>query len=480
MSIEDVPVRPKLGLRDYETYAELRPAVDRLKEAASRAALGKRRVVMLNSTARGGGVAEMMPGLLGLFMDLGVDVRWLIISPTEIEFFDLTKRLHNLIHGSDGIDISKGDLDVYERTSQNLAANLTDHLRKEDLVVVHDPQPAGCGALAQRNLGFTAVWRCHIGLDGENEATRKAWSFLLPWLSDYAVNVFSVPSYVPKDLVSRSTIIPPGIDPLGHKNRALSVHKLTGILYSAGLIDSSQPMLYPRFPHLAQRLQPDGTFGSPTEPEDIGLLFRPIVTQVSRWDKLKGWDTLISAFVKLKRRHADDPRIRLTRLVLAGPDPASIQDDPEGQKVFEELARTWSELDADIQKDIAVLSLPMEDQKQNALMVNAIQRCSSVVVQASRREGFGLTVSEALWKAIPVLGTGAAGIRAQLEDGVHGRIVPDPEDAESMSLALMDLLSRPDQRASWGLNGRMRTGQEFLVLSQAQRWLSLLGRLNGA
>jgi trehalose synthase len=186
--------------------------------------------------------------------------------------------------------------------------------------------------------------------------------------------------------------------------------------------------------------------------EDIGLLTRPIVTQISRWDRLKGWAPLVRAFAHLKRElhegrsNGRDPlhrrRLELVRLVLAGPDPASVADDPEGREVMDELRALFVELPDRIQRDIALVALPMSDRNQNALMVNAIQRASSVVVQNSIREGFGLTITEAMWKQIPVLSNSrAAGPRQQIRDGLDGRLIEDPENDEELAAAIDALLA---------------------------------------
>ena len=471
-------------LADYEAFSHLAPAVDTLRNAAREPvrALDGRTVWMVNSTAQGGGVAEMLPKVIGLLRELGVDARWVVIQPEEEQFFTLTKRLHNLLHGAGTPHVANDDAELYEAVSRRLANAFEPQIGPDDLVVVHDPQPAGMGALLQQRLGARFVWRCHIGLDEQNASTRAAWDFLRPWLEAYDETVFSLPAYVPDFLQGEAEIIHPAIDPLSHKNRPLSPHKLAGVLSNAGLVGTAHPVVTPPFATPALRLQPNGAFAPALHSEDLGLLFRPVVTQVSRWDRLKGWAPLLEAFVHLKRERfskrdglsdRDRRRLDLVRLVLAGPDPDSIQDDPEGLEVFQKICGLWLDLDPELQRDVAVVSLPMASRKVNALMVNALQRCSSIVAQNSLQEGFGLTVTEAMWKGCPVMGSRAAGIRAQLVDGETGRLV-EAADPHAVAHTLGEMLRQPKQRTAWGRNATRRVYDHFLVFTQVRRWLEVL------
>ena len=199
------------------------------------------------------------------------------------------------------------------------------------------------------------------------------------------------------------------------------------------------PVVPLAFPETAKRLRGDGTFGPADRDGGIGLLFRPIITQISRWDRLKGFGPLLDAFVTLKSlrpRCADEfslrhrHRLGILRLVLAGPDPEAVADDPEGQEVLAELIDAYRALPPSLQDDIALISLPMDSRRDNALMVNALQRCSALIVQNSLREGFGLTVTEGMWKNTGMLGSRACGIRQQIRDGIEGRLIDDPEDSD--------------------------------------------------
>jgi trehalose synthase len=206
---------------------------------------------------------------------------------------------------------------------------------------------------------------------------------------------------------------------------------------------------------------------------------------VSRWDRLKGFEPLMQAFRALKlglvSRPAHDVRhrrrIELARLVLAGPDPSSsIQDDPEGVSVLKSLCKRYVGLEPDVREDIALLALPMGSRKANALMVNALQTCSDIVVQNSLREGFGLTVTEAMWKRTPVLGSArACGIRAQVRDGVDGVLVADPGDPEEIAEAMHRMLADEDQLEAWGRSGALRVYNQFLIFAELRRWLEVLG-----
>lgn len=484
----DIPPGPSLD--DYAAHLHLAPLVQGLRDQARplAARLRGRTVWMVNSTATGGGVAEMLPRLVSTLGELGVRTRWIVMGSDEHRFFSLTKRLHNLIHGAGEARIDDTDRAVYDAVSLANHEMLAEHVAPGDVVVAHDPQPAGAVAILRKRFPIEAIWRCHIGLDREDERTRLAWSFLEPWLEPYDRAVFSVQAYVPPFLRERAVVIPPAIDPLSHKNRELNIHKLTGVLAASCLLPQAHPQISEPFSQPAHRLQPDGTFAPALEPEDLGLLYRPIVTQVSRFDRLKGFLPLLRGFARLRALGAehghrlperDRKRLEIVRLVLAGPDPRGVRDDPEGEEVLEELCSAWRELSPRLQQDIAILVLPMVSRKENALMVNALQRCSTVVAQCSLREGFGLTATEAMWKGCPVLVTHAAGLRAQVRPGIDGALVHDPEDAEELAIALGFMLTAAKQRTIWGKNGQRRVADEFLIFSQVRRWLELLAKETG-
>jgi trehalose synthase len=486
--IRRVPVTPAASLDDYSAVAHLAGAVAELKleaqEVASR--LSGRTVWMVSSTARGGGVAEMLPPIVSILRDLGVRVEWVVIGSTEPAFFELTKRLHNLIHGEGDPELTGADRALYERVNRENAAGLRELLAPGDLLVVHDPQPLPL-AMQLRDTGpFTTVWRSHIGLDMENAATRAAWEFLAPYLDAYQGAVFSAPEYIPERLAGRASVIYPGIDPLSPKNRELSIRQTVEAMCRGGLITCPGPTVGERYLGLAQRLLPDGVWAPVVAADDFGLLTRPIVTQVSRWDRLKGYLPLLEAFIALKRQlpatTSLDPihrrHLELVRLVLAGPDPSAIQDDPEGRRVLDELVGVYRTLPAEAQRDVAILLLPLHSLEENALMVNALQRASTIVAQNSLREGFGLTIAEAMWKRVPVLSNSrACGPRQQVRDGLDGRLIADPEDRDQLRQAISDMLGDPARLERWGHAAQRRAHDHLLVFDQLRAWGRLLGTL---
>jgi trehalose synthase len=482
--IDFVTTRHGLALGHYAKIAVLAGPVAALRGEAARLGprLQGRTVWMVNSTSQGGGVAEILLPMVSLLEELGVPTRWAVIGSDEARFFALTKRLHNLIHGQGDPTLSQDDREIYEAVNRENAAALKPRLKPGDIVVVHDPQPLPLGAILKRECGVTTIWRCHIGLDRHLPQTRAAWAFLQPYAETYDHAVFSASEYIPDYLSERASVIQPGIDPCGHKNRDLSPHKLVGVLCNAGLKKQYHPVLTPPFSASALRLNGSGRFEPASNDHEIGLLYRPIVTQISRWDRLKGFEPLLKGFLKLKQRVVRDGepdgrhrhRLEIARLVLAGPDPSGVQDDPESQEVLDELTCLYRALPAEQQQDVALLKLPMDSTKENALMVNVLQRCSTVVVQNSICEGFGLTATEAMWKGVPFLGTHACGIRQQVRDRVDGILTRDPEDPEEVARNLDALLRDPMGRDVMGRSAQRRVHRRFLLFTQLQRWLEVL------
>ena len=478
-----VDIQEALGLEQYALQAYLAPSVRELRAVAASVEplLRQRRVWMVNSTAQGGGVAEMLPMVIRLMRDVGIQAEWAVMETARPEFFALTKRLHNLIHGAGDPRLDSADRELYDAVSRETADELRGLLSPRDILIIHDPQPMGAGAILRRDLALTAIWRCHIGLEEETPATAAAWDFLRPYAEAYDYSIFSAAEYIPQMLAKKASVIHPGIDPLSWKNREFSHTKLVGILCNSGLMKPCHPVLRPDWANPARRLRPDGTFTPASAgEEEVGFGFRPTVLQVSRWDRLKGWAPLLRGFVRLKRRSGvGDPlrrrRLDLLRLVLAGPDPSSIQDDPEAVDVLNELVSEYRALAPELRRDVALLALPMASRKENALMVNALQRSASLVVQNSLREGFGLTATEAMWKRAPVLGTRALGLRLQIRDGVEGRINPEPENPEAVAEILDEMLGEPGSRESWGAAAQRRVYDGFLVFTQVRRWLEVLG-----
>jgi len=477
---------------DYATDTVLRRSVREMQERTTDdvAALDGRTVWMINSTASGGGVAEMLPKQIGMTRALGVDIEWGVIEVESERFFEFTKDIHNLLHGSGYPEITDEERDRYEDVSHDLAGALAEKLTPEDVLVVHDPQPLAAGALAASEVGVPAIWRCHIGSEETSPASRAAWDFLEPWISRYDRTVFSLPAYVPDFLAGEPEVIPPAIDPYSAKNRRLQPQQVAHILARAALVDTDHPVS--PFDGVAQRLQDDGGYAPATEPADLGLLFRPVVCQISRWDRLKGFVPLLEGFARLKRAVGADTetatdfgttrdaehrrRIEKARLVLVGPDPASVADDPEGREALEELERAWLDCDDVLREDIAIILMP-PDRFESALVINALQRCAAIVAQNSLREGFGLTVTEAMWKRAVLVGADTGGISAQVRDGVDGRLIPDSANPAIVAATLNDVFGARGEWDDWSLNAQRRVTDEYLLFGQVARWLDVIGSL---
>ncbi|MBN1531379.1 MAG: glycosyltransferase, partial [Spirochaetes bacterium] len=428
---------------------------------------------------------EMLQSLLAYARGAGVDVRWLTIDGNP-EFFRITKRIHNLIHGDtkSGMELGAEEARLYEAVNAENAASFKKELGPRDILIIHDPQPLAMGQMLARELNLPALWRCHIGLDRRTEATGVAWRFLRPYLEGYLHTIFSAPEYIPDFLADRATIIYPAIDPLSHKNQDLTVVKHTGILCNSGLQPAYEPVITPNYRNAVMKV---GQNGSSIPAGELGLLFRPTVLQVSRWDRLKGWLPLLEGFVRLKKKSTVDEtnhkgkrkkrRLELARLILAGPDPRAVADDPEGLEVLDQVRRRYAALEPELQRDISILLLPMKSRKENALVVNALQRCASVVVQNSIQEGFGLSVTEAMWKRKPVMGTSACGISQQIRSGRDGLLVSDPENPDEIAAALLKMLNNPLRRYNMGRSAQRRVYDQFLIFRQLSSYLKLIDRV---
>jgi len=482
--IKFTEVKEGVLLKDYELYSTLAmPLRDLYMEAANIVPkLKGRKVWMVNSTSHGGGVAEMMPRIISLLRQLGIDCEWVVASTDTKEFYTITKKIHNLIHGEGNAGFTNEEKEIYEKVNQDNALAFLRFLKEDDIVVIHDPQPLAMGHFLKNALNLKLIWRCHIGHDKHLPATELAWGFLKPYLSKYDLSVFSSIEYVPNYLSGKAEIMYPSIDPLDHKNRDLPIHKIVGIFCNSKLIPEYHPVLTPPFRESVQRLHPDGKFHSPIYPTDAGLLFQPMILQVSRWDRLKGFLPLIKGFKELKENKVNyessdqrhHRRLALLQLVLAGPDPSFVEDDPEGIEVLNELCHYYLNLPKQLQQDISILKLPMSNRKNNEVIVNALQRVSTLVVQNSLREGFGLTVTEAMWKVKPVIGSMASGIKHQIRDGIDGRLIHDPNDPKEIAEKLNDALAYPKIREVWGYSAQKKVIENFLIFNQLRKWLDVL------
>ncbi len=434
----------------------------------TRRLLGERTVWNLNSTASGGGVAEMLHVLLAYERGMGLDVRWMVL-PGNPRFFAITKYLHHLLHGSDprpGAELD--DHAVYDEVAKETAEELRRLLLPGDVVILHDPQTAGLIPLLVGE-GVTTIWRCHIGADRENDATRRGWEFLEPYLTGADAYVFSRSDYIPTaPRLEPVVIVPPSIDPFAPKNQDLDAESVAAIVTRIGLIEQFDAGT-PRFvrsdgsPGRVDRHARIVRHGGPTP---IGA---PLVVQVSRWDPLKDMTGVLHAFAD----HLDDDDIHLA---LVGPDPTSVSDDPEGVEVLAECEETWRRLPERLRRRIQLVCLPMDDVEENAVMVNAIQRFTTVVVQKSLAEGFGLTVTEAMWKARPIVASSVGGIPDQIDDGSHGVLV-DPQDGQQFTAAVRSLLDEPERAMHLGANARTRVREQFLCDRHLSQYAELLDSL---
>jgi trehalose synthase len=431
----------------------LRPIIgdDRLASlmaagAALRELVGGRRIVSVNSTARGGGVAEMLGTLLGYARGMGVEVDWVVISG-DYEFFAITKRLHNWLYGSpgDGRDLGPAGQAHYDQITSDNVERLRRIVRSGDIVLVHDPQPAGLVAPLV-DLGARVVWRCHIGFDGSNQWTERAWAFLRPYVEVAHAHVFSRAAFAPRWIDrARVRVIPPSIDPFAPKNRYQTPQEVLALLSAAGLVT-------------ADGIQPDERVRRPAQvvregPADDPKT--PLVVQVSRWDRIKDMGGVLESFVQ----YVGVPDARLG---LVGPAVSGVSDDPEGQQLWDETVAAWRSLPRNSRNRVYLATIPMDDPVENALVINALQRHATIVTQKSLAEGFGLTVAEAMWKSRPVVASAVGGIVDQIVDGETGLLVEDPHDLASFGNAIERLLRDPLEAERLGREARMRVERQFL------------------
>ncbi len=438
-------------------------------ERLARKELAGRRIWNINSTARGGGVAEMLVTVLAYARGAGVDARWAVIC-ADAEFFAITKRIHNLLHGNpgDGGPLGDAEREHYEASLAPNGENLLTLLKPGDVVILHDPQTAGLIPLV-RAAGNAVVWRCHVGLDVPNELARTAWSFLDPYVSQADAYVFSREAFVWDELDhARRFIIAPSIDVFAPKNADLEPSVADAILTASGLRAGHDGAA--RFRRLDGS---DGEVGARAQMSEERQLTAdvPYVLQVSRWDSLKDPLGVVDGFARHVVPLSD------AHLICAGPDVSAVADDPEGAAVYEATRDYWSGLPAETRERIHLALLPMDDAEENAAIVNALQHSAVVVVQKSLAEGFGLTVAEAMWKSRPVVASRIGGIQDQIEHGVSGVLLDDPRDLRAYGEAVVQLLGDPSGSAAMGAAARERIRERFLGTHSLIDYLQLLERL---
>jgi len=465
---EPVPISPEPLKRWREALGERWGEVDEGARWA-REALAGRAIWHLSSTARGGGVAEMLRAVLPYARDAGIDTRWAVLRERP-EFFRVTKRLHNRLHGEagDGGPLGEAERRLYEATLAASGERLEALWRAGDVVYLHDPQTAGLAPRARR-AGLTVIWRCHIGTERPNELAREAWAFLLPYVEAADALVFSRAEFVWDGVAGKAHVMPPSIDPFTPKNQELEPDAVAAILRAIGLVDGG-PRGAPGFVRADRtpgRVERSATLLQ-EGPLPVGA---PVVAQVSRWDRLKGHRGVLEAFARLEAPDA--------HLVLAGPEPGGVADDPESEAVWEEVAAAWRALRPAARGRIHIAGLPMEDLDENWAMVNAIQRRAAVVAQKSLAEGFGLTVAEAMWKRRPVVASRVGGIQDQVLDGETGVLLDDPRDLDAFAAAVRGLLADPERARRMGEAGRRRVRERFLSVPRLLDYLGLIARLLG-
>lgn len=450
--------RPLLGDAEFEEIEEF--ADD------ARAAFRGRAIWHVNSTFRGGGVAELLGSLLPYVRGVGIDTRWVALRE-EPEFFAVTKRLHNHLHddGGDGGPLGEHERRLYERALAGAAEQLLELAQEGDVVYLHDPQTAGL-APSMAAAGLKVVWRCHIGADHPGELARGAWDFLRPDVEAADAYVFSRRQYLWDGLdPARAWFMPPVIDPFSPKNQDLEPGVVAGILCAIGLT-------------------PDGLAGAPGFTRSDGTPGRVeraatltqegtippgarFIAQVSRWDRLKDPHGLLA----MMEEHLADPEVHL---VLAGPESGGVADDPEGAEVYGDVLESWRRMSDASRRRTHLAALPMYDVEENAAMVNAIQRGADLVLQKSIAEGFGLTVSEAMWKRRPLVASRVGGIQDQVLDGETGLLIDDPGDLAAFATAVETILADRELALRMGEAGQRRVLDNFLAINRLREYSELL------
>ncbi|MCD6524357.1 MAG: glycosyltransferase [Thermococcus sp.] len=370
----------------------------------------------VNSTSFGGGVAEILHNLIPLMRDVGLDARWFVIEGTD-EFFNVTKSFHNALQGNKELRLTEDMKHLYIETNRKNAADVD--LGSFDYVLIHDPQPAPLIEFYEKKRPW--IWRCHIDLSDPN---MEFWKFLRRFVEKYDAYIFHMEEYVQSDLEGDKVVImPPSIDPLSEKNMELSE---TEILRTLERFD----------------VDPD----------------RPILTQVARFDPWKGVFDVIDVYRKVKEKIPD------VQLLLVG---VMAHDDPEGWVYFEKTLRKIGE-----DYDVKVLT---NLNGVHAREVNAFQRASDVVLQMSIREGFGLTVTEAMWKEKPVIGRAVGGIKLQIIDGETGFLIRDVNEAAEKAIYL---IKHPEVVREMGRKAKERVRGNFIITKHLERYLDLLAKLS--
>lgn len=471
MTLTQVPIAPLAPERFKEVLLPEQFARLEATISSARRDFSGRVVWNVNSTARGGGVAELLRSLIAYTRGADVDARWVVIEG-DAPFFRLTKRIHNQLHGApgDGEGLSAEDRRDYDAVAARNADGLLALAQPGDIVLLHDPQTAGMIA-PLREAGLGVIWRCHVGLDEPNDLARGAWQFLLPYVQQADAYVFTRSAFAWDDLnPGKLSIIAPSIDAFSAKNQHLSVDAVDAILGAAGIIAPGGEGVpaYRREDGSPARVdrRAEVVRDAILEPSDRFVL------QVSRWDRLKDPIGVLDGFAQHVGAGLG------AHLVLAGPATAAVTDDPEGAQVLADVIGRRDQLRVDVRERVHLVSLPMDDAEENAAIVNALQRRADIVVQKSLAEGFGLTVSEAMWKARPVVASRVGGIRDQIENGTNGVLV-DATDLRAFGAAVTRLLQDAAGAREMGRRAQERVRDEFLGPRHLAQYAELLQRTFG-
>ncbi len=366
-------------------------------------------ILHINSTYQGGGVAELLESMIPLMNDIGVDTGWRILHGNP-DFFSITKKFHNAILGQE-LNLSEIKKRLYTQANEDFSKYT--HIF-HDLVVIHDPQPLPLIKYYKKKQPW--FWRCHIDLSSPN---LQLWDYFKKFLLRYDVLIVSNENYIREDLPVDWKIVYPAINPLSPKNMDISEKIIAKYLKK---------------------------FGVPTD--------KPIITQISRFDKLKDPEGVVDVF-KLVKKEVD------ARMVLCG---SMASDDPEGGKVYERVRRKANHLIE--KKDLVLITV------ENDLLVNVLQRSSSVIIQKSLKEGFGLTVTEALWKEKPVVASKVGGIPLQIKDSETGFLL-DPEDIQGFAEKIVEILQHPKLGENMGKKGKEIVRDNYLITRLMSDYLDL-------
>jgi len=398
------------SLEDYKEIVGVN-VIGEIHRKASR--LYGKHILHINSTYQGGGVAEILNSFVPLMNDIGIDAGWRIVHGNP-DFFTITKKYHNALQG-EPIHFTEMKKQLYMQANENFSTYThIDH----DCVIIHDPQPLPLIKFYKKRQPW--IWRCHVDLSDPNE---RLWEFLSTFMLRYDIIILSNEEYRKKDFPVEQRIVYPAIDPLTSKNMEISDKDVSKYLKK---------------------------FGVSTD--------KPLITQISRFDKWKDPEGVIKVFKRVKEKFD-------CRLVLCG---NMATDDPEGPEIYERIRKGAKEL---IERgDVVLVTDPASS---NYIFINALQRISSVIVQKSIKEGFCLAVTEALWKGTPVVASNVGGIPLQVIDGENGFLV-ESDDTQGFADRIIEILHNPDLAKEMGKNGKEIVRKNFLITRSLSDYLDLL------